>query len=134
MRKSNRIASLFVAAVLLAPGVAHATCLQSDLAGTWQAYTFSDAGNWTRCKLTINDTGKIANTTCTAVAGNGALTQGSVTVTAPAKCTFTAQFKIDDERHRVLHGTFSPSLEIGHGVGTFPGGGQFVVNMVRVLN
>ena len=94
MRKSNRIASLFVAAVLLAPGVAHASCLQADLAGTWQAYAFSNAGNWTRCKLTIRASGKILNTTCTAVAGNGALTQGSVTVTAPDECTFTAQFKI----------------------------------------
>jgi hypothetical protein len=132
----RRSASLCLAASLLFPAAANAACTAADLTGSWQAYAMSVNGSggatWTRCKLTINASGAIANTTCVSPFGSGPLTQGQATLTTPATCTFSAQFRIAGVLNRVLHGTVSRDKEVGQGVGTFPSGGLFIFNMTKL--
>jgi hypothetical protein len=125
-------------AMLLTPAVANAACSQSNLTGVWQAYTAGVGGavpafNWVRCKIRIADTGAIANTTCTTMAGASvALTNGVATLTIPGTCTFVTQFEIAGALYHVKHATLGPTdKRIGNGVGTFQGGG-FAFNMTRL--
>ncbi|HET7681473.1 MAG TPA: hypothetical protein VFK79_15220, partial [Xanthobacteraceae bacterium] len=133
----RRLARLCFAASLLFPAAAaNAACLQSDLGGTWQAYTLSIKGGntyWARCKLVINgSTGAIANTNCFTAFGYTALTQGKATLANAANCTFTAQYKIAGVLNTLVHGTLSKDKEVGQGVGTLPSFGQFTLNMTKL--
>jgi hypothetical protein len=125
MRFSRSVAAVCAAASLLTPAAAGAACLQADLAGTWQAYALSHNAStdyWSRCKLTINTSGGIANTTCVSPLGNALLTNGHATLSAGSTCTFTAQFTLAGAVNRVVHGTINRDKLSGTGVGTFPGG------------
>src|SRR4051812_38731405 len=130
----RHLATLCFAATFLLPGSANAACVQTDLSGSWQAYSMANNGSstyWTRCELVINGSGGIANTTCTWPFGTAPLTLGHATLSAASACTFTAQFTINGTVNRVLHATLSRDKEGGQGVGTFPGG-VFFFNITKL--
>jgi len=136
--KLRRLATLSFAATFLLPAAANAACAQTDLTGSWQAYSVNanNANNggstyWTRCKLVINGSGGIANTTCTSPFATAPLTLGHATLSVASTCTFTAQFTINGTLNKVLHGTLSRDKEGGQGVGTYAGG-LFFFNMTKL--
>ena len=132
----QRLATLCFTATFLFPAAAHAACTPADLTGSWQAYAMSVTGGgdayWSRCKLSINSSGAIANTICVSPLGNAPLTQGRASLENAAACTFASQFRIAGTLNKVVHGTISKDKEAGQGVGTFPNGGLFMFNMTKL--
>lgn len=115
------LAALIVAAGSLAPTLASAACIQSELSGVWQAYVFSVNGGaaaWASCRITVAVNGNIANTNCTTSAGiNAPLTQGKLTLNDPALCRFTATFKVGPTVNKVTHATLARGHVSADGVG-----------------
>ncbi len=126
----TRVAVLAVSLALF-PALANATCTQADLAGNWQAYVFNGQGQWFRCKLQIDRAGNIADTTCVTTSTSAKLTRGKVTLTAPAVCTFTAQYKLNGLPHKIDHGTLSKDKTIATAVG-FAGNVKFIVHFTKL--
>src|SRR5918994_5101175 len=90
---NKRLAALVAVSILLSPVAANAACLPADLIGTWQIYAFNTQDQSIRCTVNINANGAIANTTCIVTRDSkpdqtAQLTQGKVTLVAPAICKF----------------------------------------------
>jgi hypothetical protein len=117
------------------PAASYAACTQADLRGIWQAYSAAaDSGgaDWVRCRLAINPSGTIANTSCTSSTGfTGPLTNGRASITSGPNCTFAAQFTFGGVVNRVVHGTLARNKITGTGVGTFPGG-AFLFSLTKI--
>jgi len=132
------IAALVTASVLLLPVAANAACVQLDMLGTWQIYAFNTQDQSIRCTLNINANGGIANTTCIVTRDSkpdqtAQLTQGKVTLVAPAICKFTAEWMVNGQvkntvEHATLHMT---TKDAGSGVGR-AGLARFVFDIIKV--
>lgn len=116
-------------------GAALAACLQSDGAGSWQAYAITAEGGgafWTRCRLSINSVGTIATNTCTRSDGvTGSMTNGHINLVNATRCTFTGSFNLGGALNTIRHSTLSRDKISVEGVGTFPGG-IFSFNLTKL--
>ena len=120
---------------LAAATVAHASCIQADAAGNWQAYAVSSNGNVTRCKITVNSSGLMSNNTCTqyfsSSSQTGVMTGGKINLSAGSTCTFTGSFNLGGAVNLVRHLTISKDKISAEGIGTFSGG-AFSLNLTKL--
>lgn len=105
---------------------AYSACTQADIAGTWQAYSVgatANGGYWVQCRVSVNSNGTIANNTCIDSGNNAAtMTNGKVTLTSSARCTYTGNFRLGGALNTIRHATLAKSKTTAEGVGVFPGG------------
>jgi hypothetical protein len=129
MSSNKHIAALAIAgATVLSPAVANAACTQGQLAGTWAAYAAGSSGakgNWVRCEFKVNSTGAFAPASCPSTDGLGntvplTLSSGKITMTTPAKCTFTGHFVLQGKTYTIVHATLARDQLMATGVGTLP--------------
>jgi hypothetical protein len=130
----KRAVAFLVSAGMFIPTVASAACVQGDLAGTWQLYKNDSA--WTRCRIVIDVSGIIGDAQCRQVFSDTklALTEGSVALTVPPDCTFTAQFKIKGHAHKAQHATLSLDKNTAAGVGFYAANYPLTFSMIRIRN
>lgn len=116
-------------------GSALAACAQSDVAGTWQAYsliaplTSSPVGGaqslpyWYRCTFSIKPSGEInkQNSVCTNQANVNTPVSGTIT-TIGNGCILHGYYQIGNVRITVSRGAMSRTKDHVDGVGSAPSG------------
>jgi hypothetical protein len=131
--------ALIPAAILIVAAMpAEAACTQANIAGTWTAYSIGlDSGQlaWVSCNLVIDTAGAFSagTSTCTA-SGQTANAQGSLKLSAVAKCRYTGSLTIVQASHTdpIPSLTLSLDKQTASGVGAQNGSGNvFVFNMVK---
>jgi hypothetical protein len=116
-----------------------AACSQSNVAGTWTAYSVSEPNGdlgFVACTLVINSAGTFGptNSVCgSSVASGTTKAKGTVTLLDGPSCSYKGSITLISygETDSVKLATLSLSKDTVSGVGIGQSGGAFVFNMVK---
>jgi hypothetical protein len=125
---------LAVCALAVLPAAAFADCAQTDLQGGWQAYATTEQNGtvgFVRCQMTIDAGGTIAKTHCDQDGETPGLREAFLHLSSGPNCVFIGQFKLKSTIYKVSNATLAPSGNVVAGMGSFPKGGAFILNMIR---
>lgn len=135
--------SLFAAVLVVVAGAmpANATCIQSNIAGTWVAFITSTTKGDSAlfgCALVIKASGNINNANCVFQStdrpntGLSLLTKGNMLLDNASKCTFIGRFTLGTAKSTKFGGVMSKEKTIFEGVGIAPYGyGYIKITLVK---
>lgn len=105
-----------------------AACNQADVAGSWQAYSFSYKRGyepyWVRCQLEVKSNGVIdyPTSSCVSNLGGAGPVFGVLQLIGSQGCIFNGYVQWGGVRNEISRATMNRSKDHLDGVGTFPGG------------
>ena len=124
-------------AACVAAGPAFAGCSQSDIQGSWNAYSVGaqeGVSYWIKCSITVESDGKIAESSsaCTDMNDNRSKLAVAIKLKNASLCTYGGSVTLvaDDEVDTISEVTLAGDHNIAFGVGISPSDG-FSFNLVR---
>jgi hypothetical protein len=118
MRKASRAVTAVALLSCWSATTLGASCVLSDLAGTWIGYAFNSGGFWTRCNVKVDTVGKIVQgSSCVGQDGLSAPISGSWSLISAANCTVKGFYTGGGLRSNITHATVSIDRNSIAGVG-----------------